>query len=64
MVDLFIQGGNFMWPILVLLVVGLGFAFERLWTLTRASINTRKFLANERKVPAAPNPSNATEITI
>ncbi|MEJ2543729.1 MAG: MotA/TolQ/ExbB proton channel family protein, partial [Calditrichaceae bacterium] len=46
MVDLFIQGGNFMWPILVLLVVGLGFAFERLWTLTRASINTRKFLAN------------------
>lgn len=45
MVDYFIQGGPFMWPILILLVVGLGFSIERFWTLTRASINTRKFLA-------------------
>jgi biopolymer transport protein ExbB len=45
MVDYFIQGGAFMWPILILLVIGLGFSIERFWTLTRASINTRKFLA-------------------
>lgn len=45
MVDYFIQGGPFMWPILILLVIGLGFSIERFWTLTRASINTRKFLA-------------------
>lgn len=45
MVDLFIQGGTFMWPILGLLAVGLAFSLERLWTLTRASVNTRKFLA-------------------
>lgn len=45
MVELFIAGGDFMWPILVLLIVGLAFSLERLWTLTRASVNTRKFLA-------------------
>lgn len=45
MVDLFIGGGGFMWPILVLLVVGLAFSLERFWTLTRASVNTRKFIA-------------------
>lgn len=45
MVELFRAGGNFMWPILALLVVGLAFSLERLWTLTRASVNTRKFLA-------------------
>jgi biopolymer transport protein ExbB len=45
MVELFRNGGTFMWPILGLLIVGVGFSFERLWTLTRASVNTRKFLA-------------------
>ncbi len=45
LVDLFNQGGAFMWPILVLFVLGLGFVIERFYTLTRASVNTRKFLA-------------------
>lgn len=45
MVELFLAGGSFMWPILILLVIGLAFSLERLWTLTRASVNTRKFLA-------------------
>ncbi len=45
MVELFLQGGDFMWPILVMLIIGLGFSIERLWTLSRASVNTRKFLA-------------------
>jgi biopolymer transport protein ExbB len=49
MVDLFIAGGEFMWPILGLLIVGLGFVIERFWTLTRASVNTRKFLAGLHK---------------
>ena len=48
MVDLFIQGGGFMWPILALLVLGIAISLERLWTLTRASINTRKFIAKIR----------------
>ena len=45
MVKLFLDGGEFMWPILALLVVGLAFVIERFWTLTRASVNTRKFLS-------------------
>jgi biopolymer transport protein ExbB len=45
MVDYFLAGGPFMYPILGLLVIGLAFSLERLWTLTRASVNTRKFLA-------------------
>ncbi len=45
LVDLFNQGGAFMWPILVLFALGLGFVIERFYTLTRASVNTRKFLA-------------------
>jgi len=44
MVKLFLDGGPFMWPILALLVVGLAFVIERFWTLTKASVNTRKFL--------------------
>ena len=45
MVELFLAGGAFMWPILALFVLGLGYVIERFWTLSRASINTRKFLA-------------------
>ncbi|MCD6166652.1 MotA/TolQ/ExbB proton channel family protein [candidate division KSB1 bacterium] len=44
MVEYFNKGGLFMWPILFLLIVGLVISFERFWTLSRASINTRKFL--------------------
>ncbi len=45
MVELFLAGGVFMWPILALFVLGLGYVIERFWTLGHASINTRKFLA-------------------
>jgi len=43
MVDYFLKGGAFMYPILAALILGLIFSFERLWTLTRASINTKQF---------------------
>jgi biopolymer transport protein ExbB len=49
MVQYFIDGGDFMWPILILLVIGLMISLERLWTLTRASVNTRKFLKNVKE---------------
>jgi biopolymer transport protein ExbB len=45
MVEMFESGGDFMWPILVLLVIGLAISLERIWTLTRAGVNTRKFIA-------------------
>lgn len=44
MVELFIKGKAFMWPLLAAAIIGVAFIFERLWTLSRATINTRKFL--------------------
>ncbi len=44
MVELFNKGGPFMWPLLFSLVIGIAVIFERLWTLSRASINTKKFM--------------------
>ncbi|RKY72512.1 MAG: MotA/TolQ/ExbB proton channel family protein, partial [Candidatus Latescibacterota bacterium] len=43
MVELFNKGGPFMWPLLAALVIGIAFILERLWTLTRASINAKQF---------------------
>ncbi len=45
----YIAGGIFMHPILVSLIVGLGFCFERLYTLTRAHTNTKKFILEVKK---------------
>lgn len=44
MLDLFYDGGPFMYPLLLTLIFGMGVILERLWALSRASINTRKFL--------------------
>jgi len=46
LIDLFHQGGGFMWPILILLIIGLMVVLERFFTLTKASINTKKLLTN------------------
>ncbi len=42
-------GGGFMHPILASLVIGLAFSFERLWTLTKARTNTKKFIVDVKK---------------
>ena len=44
LVQRFNEGGEFMWPVLICLIVGLAIAFERIITLNRADINTRKFI--------------------
>ncbi len=44
MIDLYLKGGLMMWPILGSLILGLVIIFERFWTLTRASVDTRKFM--------------------
>ena len=46
LIELFHQGGGFMYPILVLLILGLMICIERFYTLAKASINTRKLLNN------------------
>ncbi len=46
LVRYFNEGGNFMWPVLIILIVGLAIAFERVISLNRADVNTRKFILN------------------
>jgi biopolymer transport protein ExbB len=41
---LFLKGGNFMWWLLTIAVIGLVFIIERLITLSRAKVNTRKLI--------------------
>ncbi len=59
LIELFHQGGGFMYPILGLLIIGLMICIERFYTLARASISTRKLLNNvhsalqEEGVPTA-----------
>jgi biopolymer transport protein ExbB len=45
----FEAGGGFMWPILIVLILGLAFCFERLWTLTSSKTNTKKFIIQVKR---------------
>ncbi len=55
----YVDGGFFMHPILITLIIGLAYCIERLWTLNRASTDTKKFLVSVKSaldpggVPAA-----------
>jgi biopolymer transport protein ExbB len=49
LIQMYNDGGFFMHPILFCLVIGIAVSIERFWTLTRASVNTRKFLAKIRE---------------
>lgn len=49
LVQRFNEGGEFMWPVLICLILGLAIAFERIITLNRADINTRQFLLDVKK---------------
>ena len=43
MVDFFVQGGGFMWPILIALLFGLAIIGERAYSLLNSSSNTNQF---------------------
>ncbi|MCJ7813287.1 MotA/TolQ/ExbB proton channel family protein [bacterium] len=45
MVQMYIDGGIFMHPILLALIVGVAISIERFISLNRSSVNTRKFLS-------------------
>jgi biopolymer transport protein ExbB len=59
LVERFNEGGAWMWPVLICLIIGLAIAFERIISLNRADINTRDFLQrvkqalDEGGIPAA-----------
>ncbi len=62
MVEYFVDGGPFMWPILGLFVFGLGFALERLYSLMMSSINSKKFFAEVKDTLDSDGVSSAIEI--
>ena len=43
MVQYFIDGGGFMWPILITLIFGIGISIERAYSLILSTINANKF---------------------
>ena len=62
MVQMFNDGGAFMWAILILLILGLAISLERLWTLTRARINVRKFLGSIKEALTEGGVDTAIEV--
>ncbi len=49
LVGYFNEGGAFMWPVLIALILGLSIFLERLITLNRADINTRNFILDVKE---------------
>lgn len=62
MIELFVKGGGMMWPILGFFIIGLAISIERLWTLSRASINTRTFLSKIKTALKEGGVDAATEV--
>ena len=62
MVQYFIDGGCFMWPILISLIFGLGFAFERAYSLIMSSIDSDKFFTDVSEALGGSNLDGALEI--
>ena len=50
MVDFFVQGGGFMWPILIALLFGLAVVGERAYSLVNSSSDTNKFFDDVKAI--------------
>ena len=50
MVDFFVQGGGFMWPILIALLFGLAIIGERAYSLINSSSDTDQFFEDVKKI--------------
>ncbi len=62
LVNYFNQGGEFMWPVLIILIIGLAIAFERVIQLILADVNTRKFIVHVKEALQDGGVSAAEEI--
>lgn len=62
MVEYFVDGGPFMWPILALFIFGLMFALERFYSLMMSSINSKKFFAEVKDTLDSDGVNSAIEI--
>ena len=63
LVQRFNEGGGFMWPVLICLVIGLAIGIERIITLNLADTNTRKFLARVKGALDEGGVSRALEVS-
>ena len=70
MVQYFIDGGGFMWPILITLIFGIGISIERAYSLILSTINANKFYEEisdtleKKSVQAAVDPVSYTHLTL
>lgn len=62
MVDLFFQGGNFMYPLLLMFFFGIVVALERFWTLSKAQINAKEFMVELQDALKQNGPEGAAEL--
>ena len=62
LVRYFNEGGEFMWPVLIILIIGLAIAFERVISLNRADVNTRKFIVTVKEALESGGVSAAEEV--
>jgi biopolymer transport protein ExbB len=62
MQDLFVKGGPFMWPLLLMLFFGLVVAFERFYTLSKAQVNAKDFFAQIQEAFKQGGPEAAAEV--
>ncbi len=62
MVDLFFQGGNFMYPLLVMLFFGIVVIVERFYTLFKAHINAKEFMVDLQSALKQDGPEGAAEL--
>jgi biopolymer transport protein ExbB len=63
LVQRFNEGGDFMWPVLICLVIGLAIGIERIISLNMADINTKRFLRDVKAALAEGNVARAIEIS-
>ncbi len=63
MVDLFIKGGPFMWPILLVFIVGIGFVIERAISLTLSTVDTKEFIVRVNKALQSGGVNAAMEVS-
>ena len=62
MVELFNDGGWAMYPLLILLILGIGVAIERLYNLSRAAIDAEVFFKNLEEAIESGGPDKAAEL--
>lgn len=62
MVDLFVKGGNFMYPLLVMLFFGVVVMIERFYTLFKAHINAKEFMVELQDALKQNGPEGAAEL--